>query len=682
MGAIIAALYSAGYSPETIKEIVRAQNWTSFINDIQERKYIAYEEKLFGDKYIFTIPIEGKVFSLSKSLNSSFNIDLMLNNLFAPVAHLTDFNDLPIPFLCIGTDLLTGEAVVLNEGNLARAVRASMAIPGYFSPTLFNGKYLVDGGVVNNYPAEQIKAMGADIIIGGDVQSGLKKDISEMESLTSILDQVISFNRVEANEKGVALTDYMVKFEMSYGMLDFAMYDSIINLGEKVARQHYNELKALADSINGIQPFEKKHVSIQRQDSLNLGKINWIYLELKHKDRYYNYFDDLEGRRSAIADLEEMMYQLNGTKIFNELRYEFEPQEKGPLNVRIEAENTNKGSMAAGIHYDNIYNGSILLNLTLRNIKGGRSKFFTDLYLGQNPRVKTMFIINNGFKPGFGLEADIYSFKFPFYEYGEKINQWDFDNYSFSAFMPLAISNNYFFRLGFQYERFRFKQEVVVDPELEDYNKFANYGNLFFSFNHDSRDKVRFTRKGQLVEIKAKYILPFNNEWDDVFTNGLVAYMKFNWNASLSNRFVFKPGLFLGYTLTQNSPIEEPGQTLAERKFPAVQHLFGFGGLNPNNYLENHISFTGLKFMDGMGIYAGKFSANLQYNFYPKLYATLMSDFGIIENELDNLDDIQFIVGYGIKLSYDSFVGPVEFSISGSNVDKSATGFLSIGYWF
>ncbi|MDB4583124.1 patatin-like phospholipase family protein [Draconibacterium sp.] len=96
MGAIIAAMYSVGYSPETITEIIREQDWESFISDQQKRKYISYEEKLFSDKYIFSLPIEeNKMFSLSKSLNSSFNIDLMLNNLLYPAVYIHDFNDLP-----------------------------------------------------------------------------------------------------------------------------------------------------------------------------------------------------------------------------------------------------------------------------------------------------------------------------------------------------------------------------------------------------------------------------------------------------------------------------------------------------------------------------------------------------------------------------------------------------------
>ncbi|MBI9053241.1 MAG: patatin-like phospholipase family protein [Bacteroidales bacterium] len=681
MGAIIAALYSVGYSPETITKIINEQDWESFISDIQDRKYTTYEEKLFGDKYVLSIPIEKKIFALSKSLNSSFNIDLMLNNLFSPAIHIQDFNKLPIPFLCMGTDLITGEAVVLNKGNLARAVRASMAIPGYFSPTEYDGKFLVDGGVVNNYPAEQVKAMGADIIIGGDTQSGLKKNMNELTSMTTILDQVVSFSRVDANKKGKESTDYYVNIKMPYGTLDFNKIDSIIVIGEKVARAHYSELKTLADSINNIEPFVSNRSNIQPSKLINIDQVLWPELNTKGKERFNSFFEDISHSNTSISKLEENMFQLNGTKNFNELRYEFEAIGKDSVNMKIEAAKKNKGTLAAGVHYDNVYDGSILLNLTLRNINGGRAKFFSDLVLGRNPRLKTMFIINNGFRPGFGLETDFYSFGFSEYSGGTKVNSWHFENFSASAFVPFAIKNNYFFKTGFQYEVFRFKQDVVIDLDLEAYNKFADYGNLYFSFNHDSRDKVNFTKKGQLVEFKFKHVFPFSDQWVDVFSNASIMYLKHKNYVSISKKMVLQSGLFMGYTFSKY--LNETSNSAGfGQQIPTVQHLFGFGGINPTNYVESHVPFTGIQFIETIGAYAGKASVNLQYNFYPKLYVTLMADAGFNEMEIDKFDDINFLFGYGAKVSYDSFIGPIEFSLMSSNIDASASAFLNIGFWF
>lgn len=683
MGAITAALYSVGYSPETIMEIIRAQDWNSFISDVQHRRYIAYEEKLFNDKYIFSLPLEGEGISLSRSINSSFNIDLILNKLFAPAANVTDFNDLAIPFLCIGTDLLTGEAVVLTKGNLARAVRASMAIPGYFSPTKYDGRYLIDGGVVNNYPAEQVKAMGADIIIGADVQSGLKSSIDEINSITGILDQVISFNRVDANIKGLELTDYYVKIGMPYGMMDFDKYDSIMAIGERIAREHYPSLKALADSLNGLGDPAPVRKRVQPIESLTVNKFEWADMKLKSSEKYQAYFSYGDNKEIALSELENKMLLLNGTRNFDDLRYEFIPVDEDTLNVKIEAGNANKGSIAAGINYNSVYGGSVLLNLSLRNIRGTNAKLFTDVVLGQNPRIKSMFIINNGFKPGFGLEADLYALSFPEYEKGDKVNKWDFDMLSFAAFMPLTIKNNYLIRTGFQYELFRFKQDVVVDPEYEAYNKFADYGNLFFTFQHDSRNKVDYATKGQFVQFQIKHVFPFSDQWSDVMSNGTILSMQYNWYLSLGEKLVYKPQLFAGYTFTEkNGPYSEPSLSNISRRVPAVQHMFGFGGIGSNNYVPGHVSFTGFNYLERMGMFAGKVTTDFEYNIYPKIYASLMADVGFLENDVSDFSNVKVLVGYGAKLSYNSFIGPVDFILSSSNIDTSINMFVNVGFWF
>lgn len=681
IGAITAGLYSIGYSPTAIENIIREQDWTEVISDIQDRQYQAYEEKLFSDKYIFTIPIQDSSISLSQSVSTSFNIDLMLNRYFAPSAHLTDFAQLPIPFLCIGTDLITGEDVVLDSGNLARAVRASMAIPGYFSPIYYQGRYLIDGGVVNNYPAQQVKEKGMDIIIGGDVQSGLKSNIKDLNSVTSILDQVISFNRVSANNIGTELTDYMVKIKLPYGMMDFDMYDSIIAYGEKVAREHYSELKHLADSINNLRstPYNRKEIAIN--NSIKIDKVKWSGIGLKHEEKFKGYFEVLEGETSSFDEIEERMKLLNGSKSYDDLYYVLSADTDEQNTLKVIADKPSIGSLAAGLHYDNIYLGSALINFSFRNINKGRSKLFTDIVLGQNPRLNAMYIINNGFKPGFGLETDMFLFSFPQYNNRTKINSWKFDYLNTSAFMPLTIKNNFLFKAGFQYELFRFEQDVVIDTSLAAYNEFSDYGNIFASINLDTRDKVYFTESGQLIELKLKHVFPFSQKWSEFISNSTIIYLKYLQSLPLNEKLVFNPGLFMGYTFIKSDITVTPFENSIESNSP-VQHLFGFGGLNPNNYIENHVPFTGLRFMEKLGQYACVLSADFQYNFYDKLYLTAMADAGFNEMKFKDVNIKSILLGAGLKLSYNSFIGPIEFSVMSSNTHQSLIGYLNMGFWF
>jgi hypothetical protein len=249
--------------------------------------------------------------------------------------------------------------------------------------------------------------------------------------------------------------------------------------------------------------------------------------------------------------------------------------------------------------------------------------------------------------------------------------------------MPMTFKNDYLFKLGAQFELFRFKQEVVVDPELEAYDQFADYGNLYASFNRDSRDKVNFTTKGQLAEIKVQHVFPFSDQWNDIMTNGTILSFHSNWYISISDKLVYQPELFLGYTYTDKvTPYTEENSAGLSQRVPSVQHLFGFGGINPNNYVANHISFTGLKYLEKLGLYAGKISTNFEYNFYPKLYFTVLADVGLLENYLSDIEEIELLVGYGGKLSYNSFIGPVEFTVASSNIDNSINAFVNIGFWF
>ena len=250
IGSIMGGLYAIGYSPDEIEKMIRAQDWDALLLDDIPRKYIAYEEKEFLEGSIISLPFKKRKIGLKQSLYKGQQVNLLLNRFFSPAWNITDFSKLQTPFFCIGTNLFNGNAEVLKSGYLPMAVRSSMSIPGYFSPTFYNGYYLVDGGIVDNYPADQIRKEGAQYIIGGDVQSGLADSITQLNTMTEIIGQIVFFHGIKANEEAEKIIDLNIHFEVPAGMMDFAKYDTIIAYGEKVARDHYSELKALADSLN------------------------------------------------------------------------------------------------------------------------------------------------------------------------------------------------------------------------------------------------------------------------------------------------------------------------------------------------------------------------------------------------------------------------------------------------
>lgn len=670
IGSIMAGLYSVGYSADEIERVVREQNWDMVLRDEIERKYIAYEERDLWEKSIVSLPLNKRKIGLNSSLYYGQEVNLILNRFFSPVWDVTDFSKLPTPFLCIGTDIFTGEAVKLTNGYLPMAVRASMSIPGYFSATHYQGKYLVDGGVVNNYPAADVKKMGAQFLIGGDVQSPLKNSMEELSSVTVIIDQIVSFHRQHANMEAKKLINLDILFSVSEGMMDFMKYDSIIAQGERVARSYYPQLKRLADSLNAIEYRAPKVMDAKPLETIEIAEVKYrghdkmstIYLD--------NYFESFEGTTVEFDEIEETVTSLFGTGFFKYVFYELEKAEDGRANLIIEVEEGAPGYLSAAIHYDSDYQGSIMLAGVFRNVLGDRSKLFTEFILGTNPRLKAFYTISNGLKPSFGSELEWYTFGFNIYDGKKEINNLGFTALNFSAFLTQNRGNMLNWRFGLKYELFSLRQDVQIDPVLDSMTGFNSYGSAFVSLQADTRDKPYFSTTGFLLNARASYIVPLVDNWtNELFTNALVFHVKYQQNIRMSNRFVFRPGLFAGGTLRDESP--------------PIQHWFGAGGLNEINYVDNLVPFSGLHFVQRYGYYAAIARMRLQYNPFGKLYFTLLADAGNLNNEVEKVFFMKdVVVGYGGTLSYNSFIGPVELSVMGSNLNQGVMLFLNIGFAF
>ena len=670
IGSIMGGLYAIGYHPDSIAKMIRMQNWTSLLSDKMERKYVAYDEKEFGEKTILSVPIRNKKISLGNAFYQGQQVDMLLNHYFSPAYNIYSFSDFQTPFLCMGTDILNGDAIVLNKGYLPKAVRASMSIPGYFAPTDYMGYYLVDGGVVNNYPVKQVKDMGAEIIIGGDVQQGLYTTKKQLSTITAILDQITSFPAIKANQVGDSLTNLSVKIKLNYGMMDFDDFDSIIAAGERVARAHYHEIKALADSLNALEFRPLKKYETQPLDSLEFGELMVLGNDRTPAKYFYTFFKDIKGHRIAIKDLEAIIKYMYGSNYFDRVSYEMD-NTKSPPDLVIDVQEGAPGVLSAGVHFDNDYNGSIILNGVFRNVLGKNTKLFANLILGTNPRVKLLYLAGWNGKAGLGVQVDLYSFKFNTYDKSTKVDQLTFINNKASLFFNSMFLNMYNIRAGFDYEYFRFRQDLQIDTSITKYQNFSSYGTPFISINADTRDDAYFPTRGFLVTIRAEYVMPLSGNWvKQIFTNSAIIYLKYIQSIPLSRKFTIRPGIFAGGTIKQSDS-------------PPVQHLFALGGLNNRNYVETFLDFTGAKFLQNYGNYALIGRLKLQYNLFKNNYITLRTDVGGSEETFDELfQPRSFLMGYGVTYSYSSFIGPIELTLMGSNINPGPMLFLNLGFWF
>ena len=164
MGAIIGALYASGYSANQLDSIFNMVDFNTLIQDDIPRSAKTFYEKDESEKYAITLPFDHFKVGFPSGLSKGQNVYNLLSQLTLHVSDIKDFNKLPIPFFCVATNVETGKEVILDKGYLPRAITASGALPSLFSPVIINDTIYVDGGVTNNYPVDEVRSKGADIV--------------------------------------------------------------------------------------------------------------------------------------------------------------------------------------------------------------------------------------------------------------------------------------------------------------------------------------------------------------------------------------------------------------------------------------------------------------------------------------------------------------------------------------
>jgi len=250
MGAIVGGLYASGYNATQIDSIFKATDFNELLSDFVPRSSKNFYGKRNDEIYAVSLPFNkfhiGIPTGWSKGL---YNYNL-LAKLTHNVRHVRDFRKLPIPFLCMASDIETGEEVLLESGYLPQAMIASAAFPSLFSPVEIDGRLLVDGGVTNNYPIDEIKERGADIIIGVDVQDDLK-DRKSLKDATHILVQISNLQMIDRMRANIEKTDIYIKPDITnFGVISFDEGRQIIKKGEEAARKVLDQLEAISGEIN------------------------------------------------------------------------------------------------------------------------------------------------------------------------------------------------------------------------------------------------------------------------------------------------------------------------------------------------------------------------------------------------------------------------------------------------
>lgn len=329
MGAIISGMYASGMSPDEIEHFLKSQNWWDVLNDYTPRRDQEFRRKRDEDRYFIELGWNGGLrFGSGAAAGQKFN-NLLQTETLRTVA-ITNFDELPIPFRCVATDLRTGKGVVLDHGNLAKAMRASMAVPGAFTPVEWDDYMFADGGLVNNMPVDVVRAMGADVLIAVDVGGAAARAETNNTygSIGEVLSRTYSIMQRPDQEKNLATADVVLIPEIAeYSASDFQKVEEIVRPGEAAARAAGDQLRKYGVDDETFRKYLKNQRRVQPAD-VPISKV--VLTGNRRVDSRV-----AQGRvrsRPGTLDLEQVrrdLLHLYGLGEFEQVRYTVRPDAGG-----------------------------------------------------------------------------------------------------------------------------------------------------------------------------------------------------------------------------------------------------------------------------------------------------------------------------------------------------------------
>lgn len=370
MGSIIGGLYATGYSADQLDTIVRAIDWSLVLSNNIPLNYISYEEKEYYNRYLVEFPIvEGKLKLPSGMIEGQMLSDVLTHYTW-PSMKYESFDDFPIPFRCIATDVSNGKQIVFKDGPLSEALRASMSIPTAFTAADLDTTLAVDGGVVNNFPVEELFKMGADIVIGVNVGDGFLP-ADEIGSMAGILMQIAMIPSLERISDQIKLCDIYIKPDLKdNSTASFGNYEEILELGYAAGEQNRPKFKELAEKLN-IKSGNNEFIGIPLETNpIEIDKIDLVGNKLVSEKLILSKLGIAIGDTVSRKEIEDGVRRVFGINSFNKVVYHIDKSYADNYVLTVKIREKPPATLKATVHYDNLFSAGILLNLTLRNLLG------------------------------------------------------------------------------------------------------------------------------------------------------------------------------------------------------------------------------------------------------------------------------------------------------------------------
>lgn len=693
MGAIIGALYATGYTADEMDSLLMAQDWKMLLSNDIPRKMQPYALRIAKKRHQLNIPYRNSVPADNSVHYQDADIKVRRNglrafpkmlarpglidgqNLLNEFTRLTfahhdsvSYSQLPRPFACVAADLVTGEGVVLDHGYLAESMRASMSIPGVFYPVYKGNQVLVDGGVVNNYPVDVARDMGADIIIGVELNTGAST-VSELHSFSSVFEHLIGTLGTELHTKNVRNTDVLIRpLLKKFPVMNFDTLNlrQIVDIGYATALQCKPQLDSLkmllaylpGDEAVSFEPLPAD-TSLIRIDKICVSG----YDSTAMMSLLSQYGID-EGGASNINTLSTAIEHIYGTGTFSSVQYHLLGGAADTLQLRVVPNPSSQVKL--GFRIDSEEAAAALLSIGVDHLElsGPKLDFATRLSINPWAMARIAYAWPDRFQLGASVKywfSDVNRF------YDKSGHAFSYHFYGSDVHLSNLFSRAYDLRMGARYDYFLVRNLVRSEVEGHSYTdtqSHDSYTSLYLRLRNDLYDAPYLPTQGYAYGIEVAY---------NIKNRGRTASNFWSLQAEASAL------LPLGDATALHPAFY--GRSLWGDAIPIV-YGNAMGGYLPGRYLRQQLPFVGLTGCDFMERHLAILRMELRQRLLPDLYLSGIVNYAYGADRLSHVRDGQGVWGIGLQLSYDTAIGPLSLCAHWNDRYHRFGAYLSFGFEF
>ncbi|MDY5969058.1 MAG: patatin-like phospholipase family protein [Bacteroidales bacterium] len=672
MGALIGGLYSIGFGAQQIDSLLKIQDWDMLLLDRADPLQQNLTERRRNSRYFFSASLENwHSFRWdSQGLVKGTNIDNLFAQLTKEYHDSISFDSLPIPYAAVATDLVRDSQVVMRQGRLATAMRASMSIPLVFSPVLYKGMLLADGGLKDNFPVDVARQMGADIVIGISVQNDEPRHVEDFRSTMSVIGAIVDGMTVAKTDENAKLCDVHIKVDVKgFSTMSFSRnaIDTLIARGYSAAQQHIDKLAEIRHLLGDAKPQHPHYDALKNNDKIYISQLKTHGMYSYDSIHLAKHLLKESKDSISISKIENLVGMLRERLLYNNPSYLLSRLPDSSYSLSLNTEGKKAAQLFFGVRYDNLDRVAmqissiiplpwekvpIILQPTLRlgekqeiMIATSISPFTTGMlslsYLFQHNRLD---VYEEGLR-SYNIDYALHEADFGIKEYGFKnllldlFCRWDW----ISESTVLSSSNE---NLNHMAGTHLFSYYGRLHYNNQNHNFLATQGTDFvaeYSLHTDNFHHYQGAAPISIASVRLQKAFPLN--------------------LNLS----FEPLLY--------------GRAIFDDKVPALLSNY-IGGPFFGHSINQQLPFAGTLHLEFVGRYFLASEAELRYHILKDHYVLFTLALGNAANEIENLFTGFPMIGCRMAYVYTSVIGPLSTGLGFSNISNGLNLFINIGHTF